>query len=327
MKTEIIAALNSKAITLKAAKAEHPEIAECKTIAEAVAVLEAIKAEPAKTRLDEIVSEVCQALDNIQSESIRVGLLLTEANQEFKDKGEKGAVFLDWCFNNFSIKKAQAYKLMKVAEVFGSDKVWSGVAMRVLYALATQATEEELEKAKELAANGSLTTTMLNVILAPKPEVTPTAPVIETTPEAGNASLDVVPEAPKATNQDDAPFEVDTTPAPVKAAEPASTPVSSEEADSYKAEAEALRKQVSELMQKLTELQQAQIQHNNNRQAVELPQFNSACAYAVLGLSAEEATNATLVKKAFRGLVAAGYGNGHASFEKIVAAKDALLNK
>lgn len=338
---ETIAALTSKEITLKAVKESHPELKGCKTIEQAVNYLQTLVDDGVTetvlvSRLEEIVVEVCQSLDNIQSESIKVGALLNEANAEFKAQEKKSAEFVEWCFDNFSIKKAQAYKLMKVAEVFGDDKQWHGVSMRVLYALATQANDEELNKARELAANNSLTSGMLNVILKPKAEdKQPEAPEIETNKEAGENSLANVPTSDNVNTdtagEDDAPFDMGDKP-PVNNGVAANL-VHKLDADNINAskiieveeENANLRKQLSELLAQIKQMNDEKVQHNSNRQAMELPQFNSACHYAVLGLSAEEATSKAKVKAAFRGLVAAGYGSGHTSFEKIVAAKDALL--
>ncbi|AWD90590.1 hypothetical protein [Pseudomonas phage Njord] len=285
---------------------------------------EFIEAGQPVTRMEELVVEISQALDNIQTESVRVGKLLTEASCEFKEQGKKATDFLAWAFAHFSIRKAQAYKLMTVAEHFGTDDRFAGVSMRVLYALATEANEDELNKAAELAANGSLTTTTLNLLLNPEP-AKPAVKPIDATKEAGQASLGNVQAA-----EESAPNGVVQEPsAPVSNVAPGADSGSPWEGEAPAAgdEVVQLRNQVAELLAQIKTLTDAQVQHNNGAKAPTLPQFKSKVPYAVLGLSAEEALSDAKVKAAFRGLVKAGYGSGHSDFDALVAAKDALLSK
>ncbi|AWD90681.1 hypothetical protein [Pseudomonas phage Achelous] len=273
---------------------------------------------PAATRMEEIVIEINQSLDNIQTESVKVGKLLTEANCEFKEQGKKGADFLEWAFTHFSIKKAQAYKLMTVAEHFGADDRFQGVSMRVLYALATQADDDVIDKAAELAANNSLTTTTLNLLLNPAP-VEPKKQQIDENKNEGDAALLNVPNAPEST-----PSGVQQTPsAPV--ADGAG--VAGNEANEALASANAaLLEQVAALTAQLKEMQEAQVRFNASKAAPSLPQFKHKNPCVVLGLSEDDAKSATKIKAAFRGLVSAGYGNEHEAFDKLVAARDSLLN-
>lgn len=272
-----------------------------------------IEAGAPATRMEELVVEIAQALDNIQIESVKVGMLLTEANSEFKEQGKKSADFLQWAFDNFSIRKAQAYKLMTVAEHFGTDDRFSGVSMRVLYALATQANEDELNKAAELAENGSLTTTTLNLLLNPEPKA-PLAPAIDSNKKEGEESLGKLVQAEDSTPSGEQQAPV----APVSTHDAGVPAVDNEEVVS-------LRKQVDDLLAQLKALTDAQVQHNKYN-APSLPQFKSKVPYAVLGLSAEDAQSGTKVKAAYRDLIKCGYGSGHADFDKLVAAKDALLS-
>lgn len=284
--------------------------------------IENTNVELAVTRMEEIVIEINQSLDNIQLESVKVGKLLIEANCEFKEQGEKATAFLDWAFAHFSIKKAQAYKLMKVAETFGNDDRFTGVSMRVLYALATQADDEVLEKAAELASNGSLTTTTLNLLLNPEP-IAPKQQQIDTSKQDGENSLQQLPQAPGnvgEAGENSAPDGGSQEPsAPV-------APVAGGEADKQLlADNADLRKQISELLAQIKEMQDAQTQYNKGASAPVLPQFKHKNPAVVLGISEEDAKSESKIKAAFRGLVKAGYGNGHEAFDLLVAARDNLL--
>lgn len=266
----------------------------------------------AATRMDEIVIEINASLDSIHTESVRVGRLLTEANCEFKEQGKKATDFLEWAFVHFSIKKAQAYKLMTVAEHFGTDDRFAGVSMRVLYALATQADEDVMEKAAELAANNSLTTTTLNLLLNPAP-LEPKKQQIDGDKEEGKASLENVAPAPES--------------APSGESQAPTVPVVTTEADNALADLnKSLMEQVAALTAQLKEMQDAQVRFNSSKAAPVLPQFKHRDPHVVLGISQADGESATKIKAAFRGLVAAGYGNEHEAFDKLVAARDKLLN-
>lgn len=272
---------------------------------------------PAATRMDEIVLEINQSLDNIQTESVKVGKLLTEANCEFKEQGKKGQDFLDWAFAHFSIKKAQAYKLMTVAEHFGADDRFVGVSMRVLYALATQADDEVIDKAAELAANNSLTTTTLNLLLNPAPKE-PVKQQIDSTKQEGEAALLNVPAGPEST-----PSGVVQTPSAPVADGAASAGGEANEA--LAAANKSLLEQVAALTAQLKEMQEAQVRYNSAKAAPSLPQFKHKNPCVVLGMSESDAGSASKIKAAFRGLVSAGYGNEHEAFDKLVAARDQLM--
>lgn len=270
------------------------------------------------TRMDEIVLEINASLDSIHTESVKVGLLLQEANSEFKEQGEKSQKFLDWAFENFSIKKAQAYKLMTVAEHFGTDERFKGVSMRVLYALATQADEDVLNKAAELAENGSLTTTTLNMLLNPVAAPAPKQQ-IDGDKKEGENSLSNVPASPA--NVEGANVE----PSPSGVVQASPTPVADGAAETLAHDNAELRKTILELTQQIKELTDKQTQFNKPSAPV-LPQFKHKLPHVVLGLSEDDAKSATKIKAAFRDLVKVGYGNGHEAFDLLVNARDNLLN-
>lgn len=277
------------------------------------------------TRMDEIVLEINASLDSIHTESVKVGLLLQEANTEFKEQGEKSQKFLDWAFENFSIKKAQAYKLMTVAEHFGTDERFKGVSMRVLYALATQADEDVLNKAAELAENGSLTTTTLNMLLNPV-ALQPVKQKIDGGKEEGENSLNNLPQVPA--NEEGANVE----PSPSGVVQASPTPDTTglaanavQALDAAQQEATELRKTILELTQQIKELTDKQTQFNKPSAPV-LPQFKHKSPAVVLGISEDDAKSATKIKAAFRDLVKCGYGNGHEAFDLLVNARDNLLN-
>lgn len=286
------------------------------------------------SRMQEITIEINSKLDVIQKESVSVGSLLKEALQCLKDEGKKQADFLEYCKNEFSIGKAQAYKLMKVAEVFEDDARFKGVAMRVLYTLATTATDEQMEKAAEFAASGTLNTAVVNQLLYPEaPQAPAPAPAPETPEEAeekqeeANQSLNSLPEVadlPQQEQEDDIPFDMGDTPAATAPAAPVSAPAA--------AEVEGLNNELAELRAALEAanelIKSLQAEKVTAKPAAPmLPQFKNACYYARLGLGQIEARDAAKVRKAFRELIKCGYGDGHDAFKLLTEAKDALLEE
>lgn len=265
------------------------------------------------TRIEEIVLEISTKLDVIQKESVCVGTLLIEAKEELTEKGGTYAQFIEWCGLNFSIGKAQASKLMKVATVFSEDKRFTGVAMRVLYSLACNATPEQMDRAAEFAANDSLDSAVLNQLLNPKPEVKKVVELVEST-------LEEITEQQK---------ELDSVLNNVPAREVIDNPVidlsSTEEKKELTGEIQELRKALEAANSLIKELTNSKVKHNDSKLMPMLPQFHNACPYAVLGLGQVEVKKITVVKKAFRELIKCGYGAGHEAFELLTGAKDKLL--
>lgn len=267
--------------------------------------------------MEEIVLEINAKLDVIQKESVCVGSLLIEAKEELTEKGVKYAGFIEWCGLNFNIGKAQASKLMKVATVFNEDKRFDGVAMRVLYSLACNATPEQMDKAAEFAENGTLNSAVLNQLLNPVAVVTKE------------------PEAPQQTVEDDKKAQEAIEQAlnnlPVKEVEKEevsqseTTVLDTAEKDGLTSEIQELRKALTAANELIKSLQGEKVQHNTAKTMPMLPQFKNACPYAVLGLGQLEAKKITVVKKAFRELIKCGYGKGHEAFELLTKAKDQLL--
>lgn len=273
---------------------------------------------------EEIAVEIRTHLDNIGTSYMAVGKALNEVRADF----DKGADFLAWVDAEFGIKKAYAYRLMKIAETFGSDNRWSGVAMRVLAVMTQHIDNVELiEKAAELAADGKLDTKSLDALIAP------VKPVEESKPEPKQPQADAVksPEKlPEETEQDDEPpFDVEAPSTSVEVMEvrtEAPKPVQEDESDRIKGLL-SLIQTLRDTNEKLVEEMAAMRNERQAKKAVApmLPQFKSSCFYARLGLSAEEATKKTAINKAKRELVKLGYGEGHEAWNSISEAVDNLL--
>ncbi len=289
---------------------------------------------------EQVTAEIKAHLDSIGSTYIKVGTCLNELREDFDGQKE----FLVYVEAEFSIKKAQCYKLMALARTFGDDKRFAGVAMRVMSALVQFADDPAImDKAAELAADGKLDTKAVNALINPEP-----APKAAPAPQAEKPQdLQTVPQqgtVPADSEEDDdgLPWEddtVNTVETPKAVMEGAHTVIGLEKTEaapvqptapaydsgyvnSLLATIDRLNSMVNELGQKLAAKDSER--ETKKASAPMLPQFKSKCFYARLGLSAEEATKKTAISKARRELVKLGYGTGHEAYPMIEEAVKAL---
>ncbi len=270
------------------------------------------------TYLDELADEIGTCLESMQSNSQRIGELLLKAREEFAAQNKK-TEFLPWCFAHFYFTKAHTYKLMRVAEFLRDDKRFTGVAMRVLHSLISNGTPEVIEKAAELAANGSLNSGTLAALIEPKQEPAPKPePSPEPTPEA-EASLATVPNAGTSvqgeSGPDDVPSDMGDTP-------PVSTgPVYIEQAQAEVAE---LKQQLSDALAEIRRLTTPAMV-KQVQAAPMLRQFKTNDPRCVLGLTSGEAKDKQAIKTAFREFIKLGYGEGHEAYPMLAKAQEILL--
>lgn len=267
-----------------------------------------------------VARDIHALLETIGDSYLKVGALLNEGRADFDGQKE----FLDWAEAEFSIKKTQCYNLMNVARVFGEDKRFAGVSMRVMLALIPLADEAEvMEKAAVLADAGTLTTTAVNELLGkPKPAIKLVHPEekldIETFAEQADTLLKAASAA--ATNiaqhtpQD--VQEVESTPNPVTVG------VQDATMQALLDQNKRLSEQLDAAMARIAEM--TSTRETKKATAPMLPQFKSKCLYARLGLSAEQATSKSAISKARRELVKIGYGEGHEAWVAISEAVEKL---
>lgn len=286
---------------------------------------------------DELAEEIRSHLDNIGTSYLAVGKALIEARGDFDKQPE----FLEWVSNEFGIQKSQAFRLMQVGRVFGDDTRFSGVAMRVLTALAPHVDDKAvIERAAAAAAEGKLNTAAITAILAPATLPPKTngngaaTPAPASPPKlAGNEGASTTPPAQQVPDEveageaeaklsvgDVAPHDV-VIEGEVVEASPLGVGISERERGLL-AMVETLKDTIKNLQDEFRRRDTAR--DTKVKAAPALPQFKSSCLYARLGLSAEEAQDVKKVKKAQRELVKLGYGDGHDSWPAIVEAVEGL---
>ena len=311
---------------------------------------EMIEKEERLEDLDMLATTIRLELANAQKSFLTVGRCLVEANESIKANGGNQKEFLDWANDHCEIKKAQAYKLMKVYKDFGDSSDFNGVAMRVLYAL-TGAKPEQVESARELAKEGKLDTQALDGIMmkeAPKKETAPAdglplngKPTVkgETVLERDHDHED---NTQAMTNDQLADKEIsdamdNMTPAEIKmmvgledTESNESTTTDSTTDSTTDNTVEALNDTIKELNKTVADLQaqlaQAQA-HNVKASMPALPQFDSPCMATVIGLEADNAGDKIKINKAYRALASIyTKDSSPESAHKLLTARTALLS-
>lgn len=271
----------------------------------------------ALTELECLEGEIKATIADAGRATFHLGELLLKA----KDAHESTPDFLKWVDDKFGIKKAWAYRLMKVASVFNED-AWKGTAVEVLYTLQSQATDSQLELARVLAEVGDLNRKTLAELL--EPVAPPVKPAEQQEPQASQKLL----EQAASTIIDDAKAE------PQEAApmlpESSTLDEPQEESAELMELVRDLREQLAiqqqqnaELLAQIAEANKPRIAASN---APMLPQFSSSCLYARLGLAAEDATDKAKILEAFKSLCKAGYGRQHEAYALLDEARHELIH-
>lgn len=269
------------------------------------------------SELDCLEGEIKATIADAGKTTFHLGELLLKA----KDAHESTPDFLKWVDEKFGIKKAWAYRLMKVASVFQED-AWKATAVEVLYTLQSQATDSQLEQARELAEAGKLNRKTLSELLEP---VAPAIKQVEQ-PE---------PQSSQKLLQQTADSLISSAAEPQEAAPqlPESSVLDSKPQGDKEDLMELVRdlreqlalqqQQNAELMRQIAEANKPRIAASN---APMLPQFSSTCMYARLGLAAEDAADKAKILEAFKSLCKAGYGRQHEAYSLLDEARHKLIH-
>nr|UVX54849.1 MAG: uncharacterized protein family UPF0137 [Bacteriophage sp.] len=271
----------------------------------------------ALTELECLEGEIKATIADAGKATFHLGELLLKA----KDAHESTPDFLKWVDEKFGIKKAWAYRLMKVASVFQED-VWKATAVEVLYTLQSRATDSQLEQARELAEAGKLNRKTLSELLEPvaplvkqveQPEPQSSQKLLQQAADSLIASAaepqEAAPQLPESGVLDSKP---------------------QEDKENLMELVRDLREQLAlqqqqnaELMKQIAEANKPRIAASN---APMLPQFSSTCMYARLGLAAEDAADKAKILEAFKSLCKAGYGRQHEAYSLLDEARHKLIH-
>lgn len=271
----------------------------------------------ALTELECLESEIKATIADAGKATFHLGELLLKA----KDAHESTPDFLKWVDEKFGIKKAWAYRLMKVASVFQED-VWKATAVEVLYTLQSQATDSQLEQARELAEDGNLNRKTLSELL--EPVSPPVKQVEQPEPQSSQKLLQQAADsliASAAEPQEAAPQLPESSVPDSKSQEDKEDLM--ELVRDLREQLALQQQQNAELMKQIAEANKPRIAASN---APMLPQFSSTCMYARLGLAAEDAADKAKILEAFKSLCKAGYGRQHEAYSLLDEARHKLIH-
>lgn len=269
------------------------------------------------SELDCLEGEIKATIADAGKATFHLGELLLKA----KDAHESTPDFLKWVDEKFGIKKAWAYRLMKVASVFQGD-VWKATAVEVLYTLQSQATDSQLEQARELAEAGKLNRKTLSELL--EPVAPPVKQVEQPEPQSSQKLLQQAADsliASAAEPQEAAPQLPESNALDSKTQEDKEDLM--ELVRDLREQLALQQQQNSELMKQIAEANKPRIAASN---APMLPQFSSTCMYARLGLAAEDAADKAKILEAFKSLCKAGYGRQHEAYSLLDEARHKLIH-
>lgn len=269
------------------------------------------------SELDCLEGEIKATIADAGKATFHLGELLLKA----KDAHESTPDFLKWVDEKFGIKKAWAYRLMKVASVFQED-AWKGTAVEVLYTLQSQATDSQLEQARDLAEAGKLNHKTLSELL--EPVAPPVKQVEQPEPQSSQKLLQQAADsliASAAEPQEAAPQLPESSALDSKPQEDKEDLM--ELVRELREQLALQQQQNAELMKQIAEANKPRIAASN---APMLPQFTSACMYARLGLAAEDAADKAKILEAFKSLCKAGYGRQHEAYSLLDEARHKLIH-
>jgi sulfur carrier protein ThiS len=308
-------------VEINGEKAKRKEAADLKKAEETAEIETAMLGGVTPSDLPGIATAIHLSLDDAARAYMETGRLLTVA----KTFHESSAKFIDWTEAQFNLKKAQAYKLMKVWSEFGGIPEFNGCAMRALYLIAgvkEAAKNETIEAAKELALASSLdtaTTTALIQLMTGFNKEQQTAFVELLKTEDGltteKAKVLIAQHTPE-------PAPAGKTPAP--ASGPAADKTGTDPApfDMGTDDQQDILQELAQTRDKLAALE-----------AVPAPvipmlrQFKSGLPTLVLGFDLSEIISEKEVRGSYRELVAVfNESTNKAAFDAITAARDALLD-
>lgn len=269
------------------------------------------------TELDALKIDISNTIAEAGKASFELGKLLLKA----RDACESQQEFLDWVDSNFGIKKAWAFRLMKVSQVF-SGEPWCNVATSTLYILQAQATDEQLLEAKKFAEAGKLDLPTVKALLAPA------LPVVKAPVDSKKVEIkaaESVQEALMSVEPVDVSESLEERTEPQGSHDAARlAPVADNERSEMLLQIAQLTETVRQLNAALAEANKPRLRSGSDMPM--LPQFHSKYMHVRLGLDAEEAKDKAVVLDAFKALCKAGYGRAHEAWNLLDEARHNLCH-
>lgn len=265
------------------------------------------------SELDALKVDISKVINEAGKSAFELGQLLLKAREACDSQQE----FLDWVDTNFGIKKAWAFRLMKVSQVF-SGEPWTSVAVSVLYTLQAQASDEQMAEARKFAEAGKLDINTVKALLAPP---LPTPPVKAATPATEPTKVSSsVQEALMTVEAKDVSPTVE-----VKQPQQEVAQYTTVDNSDLLAKIADMSETIRQLTEQLAEATKPRLRSSNEMPM--LRQFNSPLMHVRLGLSQQEAQSKDVILEAFKELCKAGYGRAHEAFPLLDEARHVLIHQ
>jgi hypothetical protein len=119
-------------------------------------------------KLAQIAEDIRNEIETATKAYFKAGKLLSDALDMFKAAGKPAKDWIEWAGLQCSVKKAQAYNLVKIYNTFGVESEFSNCSMRVLNSLVhldSKLFGKIEDEAKELAKANKLTTKRVNQLI------------------------------------------------------------------------------------------------------------------------------------------------------------------
>lgn len=271
----------------------------------------------ALTELESIKVDIELTIQRAGSSSFELGSLLLKAREACENQQE----FIDWVDSNFGIKKAWAFRLMKVSQSF-SGSPWDKVATSVLYTLQQQASDEQIEEARKLASINKLDIKAVKSLLAPPLPVI--KPAVLDSSAAQQQAAQSVSSALAGTLINDTEVPGVESDGPKLAPAPAPEAIKTVDNTELQVKLSEALQTIGELSAQIAELTKPRLRSSSDMPM--LPQFSSKSMYARLGLDAADCPDKGEILEAFKALCKAGYGRAHEAFILIDEARHNLIH-
>lgn len=267
------------------------------------------------TELDALKADISRVIADAGKSAFELGNLLLKAREACETQQE----FLDWVDTNFGIKKAWAFKLMKVSQVFTAEP-WASVATSVLYTLQAQASDEQILEARKFAEAGSLDLNTVKALLAP-----PVA-VVKQQQASDEKVAQRAAESTQEALMSVEPLDVAPAVEPEQPKAPVLSPVVVDKGrDELLMQVSQMTETIRQLTEKLAEATKPRLRSSSDMPM--LRQFHSSLMHVRLGLSQQEAQSKDTILEAFRDLCKAGYGRAHEAFALLDEARHVLIHQ
>jgi hypothetical protein len=234
-------------------------------------------------KLAELAEDIRNEIETATKAHFKAGKLLSDALDMFKAAGKPAKDWIEWAGLQCSVKKAQAYNLVKIYNTFGVESEFSNCSMRVLNSLVhldSKLFGKIEDEAKELAKANKLTTKRVNQLIdTVKPAIASKTSNTNTEDKGKDKTGEAIQSELNKESKEESKEENKQEDKEAKEIAKAKD----SELDKLRRENEELKEQLAEMNETLKKLES---KANSKPESIVpvLPQFSSDCPATVLGV-------------------------------------------